>query len=93
MYYAWDKEGKQHFFHHKIDQMTVIRNKGFTMHPLGEPEPVILAAAEGEKIEGMEIASATRREENLNISEAKADLTAARETDAVLGKGRKKIER
>lgn len=56
MLYAYDKDGKQHKFHHAIDWKTVIREKGFTPNPPGVHDPILeTQAAEGEQIEGIEI--------------------------------------
>ncbi|MDD2679506.1 MAG: hypothetical protein PHO03_01710 [Candidatus Omnitrophica bacterium] len=55
MFYAWDKEGTRHSFHHAVDWKTVIQTKGFSPTPPGtvvEPEPEKL---EGEAIDGIEI--------------------------------------
>jgi len=63
MFYAWDKDGNKHSFHHAVDWKTVIRDKGFSPTPPGAIIESELAIPEGEAIDGIELANEIKMEE------------------------------
>ena len=90
MYYAWDKEGTMHSFHHAVDFRTVIQEKGFSPYPPTAPlPPTAPSKPTGEQIEGIETPEEKKMAEKVAAAEKNPKVIIGE----VKGKSKAKIER